>query len=125
MKEKRQCPICYSKLETRNVAPCFECGAEETELDEYREDYHKYREYEVFPGVYAVLCDFCDVDFGSYDPTHFGLPRGAKIGLEKMKFVRDIENEGITKDLYCAECGHRLSFLNFLVEAREKNGNRE
>ncbi len=121
MKNKQQCPICFSSLVIRDVAPCFECGAQEKEIAEYHEGKHKYHEYEVFPGVNAILCNFCDVDFGSIDPTFFGLPRKAKIGYEKMKLVREIENQGITKDKYCLECNHRLSYLRFVASARIQN----
>jgi hypothetical protein len=66
---------------------------------------------------------FCQVDFGSYDPTFFGLPKDARIGYGKMQFVRVVEDVHIGKDKYCPECGYRLAFLEFLEKARELHGN--
>jgi len=89
-------------------------------LEECRTGHHTYAEYEVFPGVAAVLCNFCDVDFGSYDPTVFGLPNGTKIGSERMHLIRVVKPE-IGKDKYCPTCQHRLAFLTFKETAKEKN----
>jgi hypothetical protein len=91
------------------------------EIAEFLRGEHEYSEWEVFPGLTAVLCDFCDADFGSYDPQYFGLPKGSKVGLEKMKFLRKLEGLRIVKDGYCPECRQRLALLNFILEAREKN----
>jgi hypothetical protein len=107
-------------LELRDVAPCNDCGAEPRELVECRSEYHTYAEYEVFPGITATLCNFCDADFGSYDPTLFGLPKGARVGFDRMKFIRDVSATN-GKDQYCPKCRHRLAFLKFMQKAKETN----
>jgi len=87
MKETH-CPLCYETLEIRDVAPCEECGGDPDELRHFRGGEHSYAEYEVFPGLNLILCDFCDVDFGSYNPTSFGLVPKSRIGFEKMSRIR-------------------------------------
>jgi hypothetical protein len=31
-----ECPLCYGQLETRNAAPCEECGGEPESLEAFR-----------------------------------------------------------------------------------------
>jgi hypothetical protein len=121
MTTKQQCPVCDSQLEVRDVAPCWDCGALPEELDEFKRGEHEYSEWEVFPGLTAVLCDFCDADFGSYDPTYFGLPKGSEIGMDEMRPLRKLEGLSITEDGYCPKCRQRLAFLNLISKAREQN----
>ena len=111
------CPICYGLLETREVAPCYDCGHDPKELEHLSEGRHTYAVMNVF-GVDIVLCSFCQVDFSSYRPTYFGRASRAHFGRE-LAFVRDELNPRPTKDRYCPECGHRLAFLRFLAKARE------
>jgi hypothetical protein len=62
------CPICNASLETRDVAPCWDCGALPIELSHLAEGRHKYAEFLIFDTA-IILCDFCQVDFGSYAQT--------------------------------------------------------
>jgi len=41
---------------------------------------HSYAEMRIFDDLTLILCDFCQVDFASHDPTFFGLPIGKRIG---------------------------------------------
>ena len=115
-------PLCYTALETREVAPCDDCGCNPIELEHLREGKHNYKEYEVLPGLNLTLCDFCAVDFGSYDPAFFGLAKKANIrfGFEKMNFVRQLENPKARLDKFCPHCGYKLPFLCFVKKARER-----
>lgn len=116
------CPICSGVLESRLVAPCYDCGHVEGELIELANQEHIYREYNVF-GSRIVLCDFCDADFGSYYPSYFGLPDlGETIGTDDLELIKELNPppEAI-HDGYCIECRHRLAFLKFLAVAREWN----
>jgi len=113
-----QCPLCFSHLEVRDVAPCHECGAAPEELEHFRQGKHTYQRFEVFSGLELTLCDFCMVDFGSYDPTYFGLPRRSRIGFDKMRFMQAYSGLTLGKDKYCPECRHRLAFLQFVAVAR-------
>ncbi len=119
MMKREQCPVCFEFLETKAVAPCMECGHLEQEIEHALAGKHTYAEMRIFGHLTLVLCNFCMVDFGSYQPDFFGLPLNAKIGFQKMQFVKEIDKIEITKDKVCPACEHRLQFLEFLVAARE------
>jgi hypothetical protein len=119
------CPICYSELEVRDVAPCMDCGHRPEEIEHTLAGRHTYAEMRIFDDLSLVLCDFCQVDFGSYYSTYFGAPVGTRIGYQKMQFVRDVEDQFIKPDKYCPECDRRLPFLKFLKKARELFAQRE
>ena len=97
----------------------MDCGHDPVELQHFVEGKHTYAEYRIFGPLSLVLCNFCQADFGSYDPTYFGLPRTARIGLGHMTFVRDVTPLPHTFDKFCPECHSRLSFLQFLSAARD------
>ena len=111
------CPVCYSELEVRVVAPCFDCGHDPAELDHLASGKHRYSEFLAF-GVPIVLCNFCQVDFSSYDPEYFNRPRGTKLGLPEFTFVRELRTPESAKDKFCPSCRRRLAFLRFLQEVR-------
>lgn len=113
------CPICCTELVTKNVTPCMECGGDDFEKEHYKD--HIYREYEAYFGQRIVLCDFCDVDFGSCDPVYFGFEKGKRVGYEDFNFVKEINDLEIRKDKYCPKCKHRLIFLTFVQKCRENN----
>jgi len=110
------CPICYASLEVRDVAPCWDCGADSAELGRLAEGCHKYAEFLIFDAI--ILCDFCQVDFGSYAPDYFGRSHRVHYG-KGMAFVRDVLKPQASKDKFCANCGPRLAFLRFLARVRE------
>ncbi len=116
------CPLCYSALEVRDVAPCMECGNLPEEIEHALAGRHTYAEMRIFGDLTLVLCDFCQVDFGSFNPEAFGLPRGARIGFEKMQFLRSVEGVRIGKDKVYPSCNYRLPFLKFVQRARELHG---
>jgi hypothetical protein len=99
----------------------MDCGGVTEEIDHFHQGEHTYSEYEVFPGLTLVLCNICQVDFGSYDPVYFGLPKVAKLGLDKMVFKRAVDEPELSKDKYCPQCGRRLAFLKFVAAARAAN----
>jgi len=115
------CPICYGPLEAREVTPCFDCGADPAELNHLAEGRHKYAAVSVLHSS-IVLCDFCQVDFTSYDPEFFGQGRGFRPGKDVV-FVRDVLDPQPTKDKYCPKCGRRLAFLRFLAAVRQRQRN--
>ena len=65
------CPLCHTRLEVRKVAPCVDCGHLEEEIDHALNGQHTYAEMRVFGELNIILCNFCQVDFGSYDPQFF------------------------------------------------------
>lgn len=113
------CPLCNSILEVQEVTPCMECGSDDFEQDHYKE--HDYAEYELYFGQRLILCDFCQVDFSSYDPTYFGFSLGTRLGLNDFQFIREITDVELRKDKCCPECGQRLPFLKFVEACRRAN----
>jgi hypothetical protein len=111
------CPICYAELEVRDVAPCFDCGAVPEELDHLAKGQHTYIEVLAF-GVPIVLCNFCLVDFSSYDPAYVNRPPRTKLGLGEFVEVRAITDPSPGKDKFCPVCRRRLAFLRFLAKIR-------
>jgi hypothetical protein len=115
----KQCPICYDELISKLVSPCMECGANDAGIANHR--HTSYHEYELYFGFRLILCDFCYVDFGSYDPTHFGFPRDKKIGLQDFSFIKDVTCKDLFLDKCCPSCEQRLVYLKFIQHCREKN----
>ncbi|QJR11205.1 hypothetical protein DSM104443_02278 [Usitatibacter rugosus] len=89
------------------------------ELAHWRDEKHHFTEYEVFSGLRLTLCNFCDVDFSSYNPEFFGLPPKSKLGLSKMNVSRAVSDASPGIDKFCSHCGYRLAFLRFVQRARE------
>src|SRR5215472_3864987 len=111
------CPICYTPLEVRDVTPCWDCGGDPAERVHLADGRHHYAEFSVF-NESIVLCDFCRVDFCSYEPTYFGQSAASRPGRE-LVLIRDVLFPQPTKDKYCPNCGRRLAFLRFLARVRE------
>ena len=116
--QEQCCPLCFGSLDVRDVAPCEVCGGNPIEIEHFHSRVHHYAEYEVFPGLCLVLCNFCDVDFGSNNPTYFGLSPRTRIGYQTLRLVRLIEKPNLGKDKFCEACGLRLAFLRFVAQAR-------
>jgi hypothetical protein len=116
------CPICHELLEVRDVAPCMECGCEPSEIEEAKAGEHSYAEFRIFGALSLVLCNFCQADFSSYDPTYFGLPRGTSVGMERGWQLVRVVQPFIAKGKCCPQCRHRLPFLEFVVAARAQHG---
>jgi hypothetical protein len=117
--KESHCPVCYSELLVKKVTPCSECGADDFELDHYKE--HNYHEYIICHDLRLVLCDFCDVDFGSYDATYFGFEKGRRIGYEDFKLVREVTEIKMVHGKYCPDCNYTLPFLKFVRDCRIAN----
>jgi len=98
----------------------MDCGGAESELDHYKQ--HTYKEYEIAFGERLILCDFCDVDFGSYKRDFFGFTNKHS-GFEHLQFVRDIHDKSLRKGYFCSSCHMTHSFLKFVAVCREKNTN--
>ena len=118
--KKEHCPICSTELEVWDVSPCWDCGHHPAELDHLASGLHTYSEFEVL-GSRIVLCDFCMVDFSSYDAELFGLPKGTaiRLGCPEFKELGSVEHAGLSKDKVCPACDRRLKFLNWVMEVRE------
>jgi hypothetical protein len=120
---EKQCPICYTPLAVTDVAPCIACGNKPQEIEHAIAGKHTYAEMRIFGELTLILCDFCQVDFGSFDPAFFGLSKDARIGYDKMLYLRTVEKVVIGKDKYCPQCEFRLPFLEFVQQARKLHHN--
>jgi hypothetical protein len=118
------CPLCFSELEEKDVAPCAECGHIEGEIEHAQEGRHTFAEMRVFGGLSVVLCSFHQVDFASFQPEFLGLNSNARFGFKTMQFMREVP-VFIGKDKVCPQCNLRLAFLKFVVAARELHENTE
>lgn len=117
--KKEQCPICYTELEVTECAPCHDCGHSELELKHFKEGIHRYNIYDVYKGLKLQLCNFCDIDFGSYKSGYLGFKDNRRIGYENFDFVSEVEPAALEKDKFCPECNKRLKFLIFLRNLKE------
>jgi hypothetical protein len=98
----------------------MECGLIPAETERAKTGKRTYAEYRIFGDLSLVLCDTCQVDFGSSDPTFFGLPPKTRVGMERPRgwqFVRVVAPV-VAKDKCCLRCGFRLPFLEFVAKAR-------
>ena len=101
----------------REVAPCFDCGADRGELADLAEGEHAYAELLAL-GAPIVLCDVCQADFSSYDPRYFNRPPGMPLGPGDIRLVREIRDPAPATDGFCRRCQRRLAFLRFLIQVR-------
>lgn len=120
--QETHCPFCETQLETIDVAPCWDCGWSSQEIKHALTGIHTYHEVRAFGALNIVLCDFCQVDFGSYHADFFGLPADKRQPLERLQFVREAVTR-IGKDKFCPECKMRLAFIRFVQKARIQNQN--
>jgi len=116
------CPICHTILKVIDVAPCWDCGHMPRELDELARGEHTYTEYRVFGHHHIVLCNFCEVDFHSYNPDYFGLPARGRLIDANLEFLREFPRPWkVAKDKYCHECQRRLAFSKFRAAVLESH----
>lgn len=116
--KREQCPICYTELEVIDFAPCDDCGHLKMEIQHFNEGIHKYNVYNIYKGLKLQLCDFCEVDFGSYKSEFLGFPDNRRIDLSDFEFVAYVKEPSIQKGKYCPECYKGLKFLIFLRDLR-------
>ena len=121
---REQCPECGEELEVVNIAPCDDCGWDPKEIEHFNSSKHTYARYEVY-GSILMLCNFCDVDFSSYNPEYWGFPKGYELGFGSAGFkkIANIPNEqlSISKGKYCPKCCARLPFIQAVQKARTRS----
>jgi hypothetical protein len=124
------CPICYETLEVIETTPCMCCGNDEDkisilkqDIDEgFRHDSNTFSIYRAFGEIECVLCDLCIYEFSAVNPEFFGFHKEKTIWPDNFQYLKSIEPPYIEKDKFCKSCFMRLSFLNFTVKLRAKNG---
>ncbi len=95
----------------------MECGGDPREMKHLQEGTHSYGKVMLFGKFPIVLCDFCQIDFGTYPSYFFGLPRRKHLGFDDVTFVSEVPAIA-GEDLYCSDCGYRLAFLNIVRDIR-------
>ena len=105
------------------MAPCFDCGWDPGELEHLADGKPTYTEVLAF-GIPIVVCNFCLVDFSSYDPAYVNRPAWTKLGLGEFVEVRAITNPSQGEDKFCPGCRRRLAFLKFLAKVRASDSDR-
>ncbi len=132
MKSYIHCPLCYEELSVVETTPCISCGASETSLKIFKQDFKddsthrkvEYSIYRAFEELEVVLCKLCTFDFSSVDPEFFGLERKRTINPSDFQFLNAIEKPAVEKDKFCSSCNMRLAYLLFIEQVRElTNGN--
>ncbi|MEM7040640.1 MAG: hypothetical protein AAF570_26995 [Bacteroidota bacterium] len=111
------CPVCEGPLERRTVSPCMECGGDPRELQHLADGTHNYARVRVFDRFSLILCDFCQIDFGTWPSYYFGMPRTRHLGFNDLTFAEEVPAKASEGD-YCPDCGYRLPFLQFVVQVR-------
>ncbi len=101
----------------RAVSPCMECGGDPRELKMLQDGAHSYNEVLVFGRFSLVLCDFCQIDFGTYPAYFFGLPRNKHLGFNDLAYQRMVEPV-LGQDWVCTGCGYRMEFVQAVLGMR-------
>lgn len=76
MTEIAMCGQCGSPMNMREIAPCIDCGGDPKEVEHLKSGLHSYSKHELFNG--ETICDFCEADLPSTDPTFWGFPANFK-----------------------------------------------
>ena len=108
---REQCPVCFDFLETKEIAPCMDCGHFEEEIEHALSGKHTYAELRIFGDLTLVLCNFCMVDFGSYHPDFFGLP--PKKLFENSRRAKAKKHEAAHGDINKGFAGRWEPFIVF------------
>lgn len=100
----------------------MDCGPTEAGINELATS--RYTQYAVYLDQRLVLCDFCAVDFGSYNPMYFGFQNDKKLDLHVFNFIGVVKEPALHFDKVCPECAKRLVFLNFVAACRLANNHK-
>jgi hypothetical protein len=111
------CPLCQSEMAWRDVSPCMECGGDSRELRMLDDRAHSYDEVKIFGQFPIVLCDFCQIDFGTNSAYFFGLPRHQHLGFNDLQVQRPVAPR-LSQDWVCNGCGYRAAFMDFVLRLR-------
>jgi hypothetical protein len=115
------CPLCAAGMHWRDVSPCMECGGDPRELKMLDDAAHSYHEVLVFGRFPIVLCDFCQIDFGTYPSYFFGLPRQQHLGFNDLHYSGTVQPT-LGQDWVCTSCGYRMAFSKFVQALRKHYG---
>lgn len=108
------CPVCCEDLETKEVTPCFVCGAWES-VDAAMAKKRVFSEYLLDDGRKIVLCQLCYLEDICSDQGDTKTLLGINDDRD-VRFQRSIDLNAKAKDKYCNTCKKRLA----LLELREQ-----
>ena len=97
----------------------MDCGNLPHRVEHARNGLDRFFGLRAFGGYPLVLCNACEIEFATYYPEYFGLPRSTNLfrTVREWPFIREIPPE-LVKDKVCGQCHRRLAFLKFLAHTR-------
>ena len=113
-----QCPVCYSPLEVRDVAPCYICGGW-PESVAWFDQTAAFTEFRLPGGQSLVLCRGCELEeFMVPGGWGYRLAPGQKVPVNALRRVRGVEGPRLGPDKFCPACNVRLAFLAVIADNR-------
>jgi hypothetical protein len=113
-----QCPICYTPLEVRDVAPCMICGGWPEMIHEFGPS-SEIREWRLPSGQVLALCRGCELEEFMV-PGGWGFRLGlgdTRFPINALQLVRILLSPTLGKDKFCPHCNLRLSFLEVIASS--------
>lgn len=112
----RQCPICYSPLEVRDVTPCFACGGASESVARF-DPATAFTESRLPSGRLIVLCPGCELEEFMV-PGGWGeqLCPGETLPVNGLQRVRPVEEPRVGRDQFCPTCNLRLAMATMLAD---------
>ena len=111
-----QCPVCYTPLEVRNVAPCFICGGWPESVARFDED-ATLTEFRLPGGQLIVVCRSCELEeFMVPGGWGYRLAPDEKLPVNALQRVRTLPTPQLGRDKFCPSCNLRLAFLNVVAD---------
>ena len=89
------------------MAPCFDCGWDPGELEHLADGKPTYTEVLAF-GIPIVVCNFCLVDFSSYDPAYVTGQSSVLVSSSRYAQLQ-IHRKGKTSSAHAVVDGLRFS----------------
>jgi len=118
-----QCPVCFTPLEVRDVAPCYICGGWPSRAERLVPR-AEFREWRLPGGRTLVLCAGCEVE-EFLSPHGWGRRLGLggkRLPLAALQLVRVLPRPEVRKDKFCPHCNLRLAFLEVVAAADAGDG---
>ena len=118
------CPICYTKLEIRDVTPCYVCGGWEGEVERYPKESNFTEYYLIESENYITLCESCWLEEllalqgDLVSDLNLPISEGSASGYTLSN--RSVDNK-IVKDKYCPTCNKRLALLKIIEKHDTKS----
>jgi hypothetical protein len=115
---KSQCPLCYSPLEVRDVAPCYVCGGWPDAVARF-DPAARFAEYRLPGGQTLVLCRGCELEeFMVPGGWGFRLITEQTRPINALQLVRMVDRPELARDKFCPSCNLRLAFADVIADTQ-------